>query len=128
MEKERERAAKMDYPSPIHVDKAAVDRDYDAAVDYCLDNVDHISFVAGTHNETSTELLARKLIDRGLPHDHPHVNFSQLMGMSDNLSYVLAKNGYNVSKYVPYGPIREAIPYLTRRAEENSCRNRTDEP
>jgi proline dehydrogenase len=121
MEKERERAAEMDYPSPIHNDKAAVDRDYDLAVDYCLDHLDDISFVAGTHNETSTELLAQKLIDRGLPHDHPHVNFSQLMGMSDNLSYVLAKNGYNVSKYVPYGPIKEAIPYLTRRAEENSA-------
>jgi len=121
MEKERERAAQIGYPSPIHADKAAVDRDYDAAVDYCLNHLDDISFVAGTHNETSTELLAQKLIDRGLPHDHPHVNFSQLMGMSDNLSYVLAKNGYNVSKYVPYGPIRESIPYLTRRAEENSA-------
>ncbi len=121
MEKERERAAEMGYPSPIHADKSATDHDYDAAVDYCLDHIDDISFVAGTHNENSTQLLAQKLHARGLPHDHPHVNFSQLLGMSDNLSYVLAKNDYNVSKYVPYGPVKEAIAYLVRRAEENSA-------
>lgn len=120
MEKERERAADQGYPSPIHPDKTSTDRDYNAAVDYCLDHLDDVSFVAGTHNEKSTQYLAKKMHDRGLPPDHKHIYFSQLYGMSDNLSYVLAKNGYNVSKYVPYGPIKDVIPYLTRRAEENS--------
>ena len=121
MEKERERAAEMDYPSPIHADKAATDRDFDAAIDYCLDNVEEIAFVAGTHNEKSVQLLAQKLEDKGIKHNHPHVFFSQLFGMSDNLSYILAKNDYNVSKYVPYGPVADAVPYLIRRAKENSA-------
>lgn len=120
MEKERERAKAEGYPSPIHPDKQSTDRDYNAAVDYCLDHIDDVAFVAGTHNEKSTQYLARKMHDRGLPADHKHINYSQLYGMSDNLSYVLAKNGYNVSKYVPYGPVADAIPYLIRRAEENS--------
>ncbi len=120
MEKERERAAEKDYPSPIHPDKESTDRDYNAAVDYCLDHIDEIAFVAGTHNEKSTQYLAKKMHDRELAADHKHINFSQLYGMSDNLSYVLAKKGYNVSKYVPYGPVKDAIPYLIRRAQENS--------
>lgn len=120
MEKERERAEENGYPSPIQPDKAATDRDYDAAVEYCLDNIDTIAFVAGTHNEKSVQLLAQKLEKKQIPHNHPHVFFSQLYGMSDNLSYVLAKNGYNVSKYVPYGPVKDAVPYLTRRARENT--------
>lgn len=120
MEKERERALEGDYPSPIHPDKESTDRDYNAAVDYCLDHIDDVAFVAGTHNEKSTQYLAQKMHDRGLPADHKHINYSQLYGMSDNLSYVLAKNGYNVSKYVPYGPVKDAVPYLIRRAEENS--------
>lgn len=120
MEKERERAEELGYPSPIHKDKQATDRDYDAAIDYCLDHLDDVAFVAGTHNEKSTQLLAGRMSERGIPHDHPHIFFSQLYGMSDNLSYVLAKNHYNVSKYVPYGPVKDAIPYLIRRAEENS--------
>jgi len=120
MEKERDAARDEGYPSPIHASKEATDRDFDAAVEYCLDHLDDISFVAGTHNERSTELLARKMHERGLPHDHGHIYFSQLYGMSDNLSYVLAKHGYNVSKYVPYGPVKDAVPYLVRRAEENS--------
>ncbi len=120
MEKEGERAAELEYPSPIQPDKDSTDRDYDAAVEYCLDNIETIAFVAGTHNEKSVQLLAQKLEARQIPHNHPHVFFSQLFGMSDNLSYVLAKNGYNVSKYVPYGPVREAVPYLSRRAKENT--------
>jgi len=120
MEKERARAEETGYPSPIQPDKAATDRDYDAAVEYCLDNLDTIAFVAGTHNEKSVQLLAQKMEKRNIPHNHPHVFFSQLFGMSDNLSYVLAKNGYNVSKYVPYGPVKDAVPYLTRRAQENT--------
>lgn len=120
MEKERERAQEKGYPSPIHDSKSATDRDYDAAVEYCLDHLDDVSFVAGTHNERSNQLLAQKMRLRELPNDHAHVHFSQLFGMSDNLSYVLAANDYNVSKYVPYGPVKDAIPYLIRRAEENS--------
>ncbi len=120
MEKEVERAAEMDYPSPIQPDKAATDRDFDAAVEYCLDNVEEIAFVAGTHNEKSVQMLVNKLEEKKIPHNHPHVFFSQLYGMSDNLSYVLAKNDYNVSKYVPYGPVEDTVPYLIRRAKENS--------
>lgn len=120
MEKERERAEAMGYPSPIQPDKQATDRDYNLAIDYCLDHLDDVAFVAGTHNEASTQLLARKMEERGIPHDHPNIFYSQLYGMGDNLSYVLAKNNYNVSKYVPYGPVKDAIPYLIRRAEENS--------
>lgn len=120
MEKERARAAELGYLSPIQPSKEATDRDFNLAVEYCLDNVDTIAFVAGTHNDASTGYMARKMEEKGVAHDHPHVYFSQLYGMSDNLSYVLAKNGYNVSKYVPYGPVKDAVPYLIRRAQENS--------
>ncbi len=120
MEKERERAEELGYPSPIQPTKEATDRDFNAAVEYCLDNLETISFVAGTHNDTSSEYMARKMEEKGIAHNHPHVYFSQLYGMSDNISYVLAKNNYNVSKYVPYGPVKDAVPYLIRRAQENS--------
>ena len=121
MEKERERAEEMDYPSPIQPDKAATDRDFDQAVKYCLDNVESIAFVAGTHNEESVRKLSAMLEEKGIEPNHPHVFFSQLYGMSDNLSYVLAKNKFNVSKYVPYGAVKDVIPYLTRRAQENTA-------
>ncbi len=121
MEKEQMRASEMNYPSPIQPDKAATDRDFDAAVDFCLENVEQIAFVAGTHNEESVCRLAETLHRKGISHNHPHVYFSQLYGMSDNLSYILANNDYNVSKYVPYGPVRDAIPYLIRRAKENTA-------
>ena len=120
MEKERERAAQMNYASPIQDTKADSDKAYDDAITYCLENVDEIAFVAGTHNERSVQLLVQKMEEKGIAHDHPHVFFSQLYGMSDNLSYVLAKNNYHVSKYVPYGPVKDAVPYLIRRAQENS--------
>ena len=121
MEKERERAEEMGYPSPIQPDKEATDHDFDAAIDYCLENVEEIAFVAGTHNEDSVCRLAEKLHANGVSHNHPHVYFSQLYGMSDNLSYILANHNYNVSKYVPYGPVRDAVPYLIRRAKENTA-------
>lgn len=121
MEKERERAADKGYPSPIHPTKADTDADYDAALEYCLKHVDTMAFVCATHNEESTRLLAERMHEMGIPHDHPNVFFSQLYGMGDNISYVLAKHGYHVSKYVPYGPVADAIPYLIRRAEENSA-------
>ncbi|MEP6848001.1 MAG: proline dehydrogenase family protein, partial [Acidobacteriota bacterium] len=120
MEKERERADEMGYPSPIHDDREGTDRDYDAAIEYCLRHVDDISFVAATHNEKSTQSLVQKMDEAGLKTDDPRIFFSQLYGMGDNLSYVLAKNNYRVSKYVPYGPVRDAVPYLIRRAQENS--------
>jgi len=121
MEKERERAAQKGYPSPIHATKAGTDADYDAAIEYCLKHVDTMAFVAATHNEESAHLLAEQMYQKDIPPDHPNVFFSQLYGMGDNLSYVLADNGYNVSKYVPYGPVADAIPYLIRRAQENSA-------
>ena len=121
MEKERDRAKEQRYESPIHETKKETDEAYDAAVDYCLKHIDRVSMVAGTHNEKSTQALVGKMYEKRIVPDHHHIYFSQLYGMSDNLSYVLAKNGYNVSKYVPYGPVEDAIPYLVRRAEENSA-------
>lgn len=121
MEKERERAFEMGYESPIQPDKATTDIDFNAAVEYCLENVENLAFVAGTHNEESVCRLAEMLHEKGIAHNHPHVFFSQLYGMSDNLSYVLAIHDYNVSKYVPYGPVNDAVPYLIRRADENTA-------
>ncbi|HEX6279234.1 MAG TPA: proline dehydrogenase family protein [Pyrinomonadaceae bacterium] len=121
MEKERDKAKVEGYESPIHDTKQETDDSFNDAVDYCLKHLDRVSMVAGTHNEKSTQLLVGKMFDQRIVPDHHHVHFSQLYGMSDNLSYVLAKNGYNVSKYVPYGPVEDTIPYLVRRAEENSA-------
>ena len=120
MEVERERAAENGYPSPIHPDKSATDEDYNAAIEYALKHLGEMAFVNATHNEESTMLLARRMHELGLPENHPRIFFSQLYGMGDNISYVLAKRGYNVSKYVPYGPVKDAVPYLIRRAEENT--------
>ena len=120
MEKERARAAEMGYPSPIQPDKESTDADYNAAIDYCMDHIDDVAFVAGTHNEQSSEYLAELMYKRRTDPNDKRVYFSQLYGMGDNISYALAKAGYNVSKYVPYGPVEDAIPYLIRRAEENS--------
>ncbi|HEX8249448.1 MAG TPA: proline dehydrogenase family protein [Pyrinomonadaceae bacterium] len=120
MEKERERAVEMNYPSPIQPDKEATDRDFNAALEYCIENVKEIAFVAGTHNEKSVQYLTQLMHRHNVEPADPHVNFSQLYGMSDNLSYILAKNGYCVSKYVPYGPVKDTIPYLIRRAQENT--------
>ncbi|HUH33231.1 MAG TPA: proline dehydrogenase family protein [Daejeonella sp.] len=120
MEKERERAQQLGYPSPINATKDATDSDYNAAVAYCAENTDHIGFVAGTHNEDSCRLLVELLDKKGIEQTNPNVYFSQLLGMSDNLSFNLADAGYNVAKYVPYGPVKAVLPYLFRRAEENT--------
>ncbi len=120
MEKECKRALKMAYSSPIHLDKKATDIDYDEAVHFCVDNIETVGFLAGTHNENSCRLLANLLDKKGLSHEHPNVYFSQLLGMSDNLSFNLANAGYNVAKYVPYGPVKAVLPYLFRRAQENT--------
>jgi proline dehydrogenase len=121
MEKERTAADEVGYESPIHDTKKETDDAYDTAVEYCVKHLDRVSMVAGTHNEASTQRLAKLMYEKRIIPDHHHIYFSQLYGMSDNLSYVLAKNGYNVSKYVPYGPLEDAIPYLIRRAQENSA-------
>lgn len=121
MEKERKRAAEMGYKCLIQPDKASTDRDYNAALYFCIDNLDRLAFVAGTHNENSCRLLADLLNEKQISHNHPHVYFSQLLGMSDNLSFNLADAGYNVAKYVPYGPVKAVLPYLFRRAQENTA-------
>jgi proline dehydrogenase len=121
MEKERRRAAEQGYPSPIQPDKEAADKDYNAALKFCVDHIDRIAFVAGTHNEQSCQLLAGLLSDKNIDPKNPHVYFSQLLGMSDNLSFNLANANYNVAKYVPYGPIKAVLPYLFRRAQENTA-------
>jgi proline dehydrogenase len=120
MEKERERAAEYGYPSPIQKDKDSSDKDYDLAVAYCIEHIDQIALCAGTHNEESCRKLAKLLTEKNISIDDSRVYFSQLLGMSDNLSYNLAHQGYRVSKYVPYGPVKEVLPYLIRRAEENT--------
>jgi proline dehydrogenase len=120
MEKERERAYDLSYESPIQLDKAATDKDYDDSVLYCIDHIDEISVIVASHNDESNLFTARLLEERAIPHNHPHVHFSQLYGMSDNITFNLAKEGFNVSKYLPFGPIRDVIPYLMRRAQENS--------
>ena len=120
MEKERARAAAEGYPSPIQKDKDSTDLDYNNAVRYCIDNIATISFVVATHNEASSLFTAELLEQKGISHHDGHVHFSQLYGMSDNITFNLAKEGYSVSKYVPFGPIRDVIPYLMRRAQENS--------
>lgn len=119
MEKERERAARKGYPSPIHKDKASVDADFDAALLFCLEHIDRIAFCAATHNEASCLLLVRAAAEAGTDLQHPHIHFAQLLGMSDHISFNLARAGFNASKYVPYGPVRDVVPYLIRRAEEN---------
>ena len=120
MDKERKRAADLGYPSPIQPDKEASDRDYDDAVAFCIDHIDKIATIVASHNEHSN-LQATVLLDKkGLPHNHPHVHFSQLYGMSDNITFNLARSGCSVSKYLPFGPIKDVIPYLMRRAQENS--------
>ncbi len=120
MEKERERAEKLGYHSPIQPDKASTDRDYDAAIEFCLDNLDVFEICAGTHNSDSTFMLCEQMQKRGITNDDHRISFSQLLGMSDQITFNLAAHGYNIAKYVPYGPIREAMPYLIRRAKENT--------
>jgi proline dehydrogenase len=121
MEKERERAAEMGYPSPIHVDKDAVDKDYNAGLDYCLDRFDNgMAFCAATHNEDSCRYLAEQIVARGLPKNHKYMFFAQLYGMGDHITFNLAKEGYTAAKLIPFGPVKEVIPYLVRRAQENS--------
>lgn len=120
MEKERERASKMGYPSPIQPDKEATDSDYNAALKYCVEHISRISVFNGTHNEYSSAWLADLMREAGIAKDDKRIWFSQLYGMSDHISFILANAGYNVAKYLPYGPVKHVVPYLVRRAEENT--------
>ena len=120
MEKERARAEEFGYPSPIQPNKESTDKDYDAAVKVCMRKIEMVSIIVASHNEKSNLLAANESGSKQLSPKHPHLHFSQLYGMSDNLTFNLAAAGYNVSKYLPFGPVHEVIPYLMRRAQENS--------
>ncbi|ANH81270.1 proline dehydrogenase [Niabella ginsenosidivorans] len=120
MEKERTRAAEQGYPSPIQPDKESTDRDYNAGLLFSLERLDRIALVVASHNEQSNLLAVDFLYKHHLPFNHPHVHFSQLYGMSDNITFNLAAAGCSVSKYLPFGPIDDVVPYLMRRAQENT--------
>ncbi|MFN5373534.1 MAG: proline dehydrogenase family protein [Flavobacteriia bacterium] len=120
MEKERARAQAMGYPSPIQPDKASTDKDYDAALDFLVANRAVFSVCAGTHNENSSMYLATLLHKEQVAPNDPKFYFAQLLGMSDHISYNLSDAGYQVAKYVPFGPVQEVLPYLLRRADENT--------
>lgn len=120
MEKERDRAQEKGYPNPVQPNKMATDRDYNLALDYSIANRDHIALCAGTHNEASSNHLASLMSQHDIDPKHPNIYFSQLYGMSDHISFNLSDKGFNVAKYVPYGPLEKVMPYLFRRAEENT--------
>jgi proline dehydrogenase len=120
MEKERKRAVEIGYPSPIQKDKDATDHDYNLALRLAFENIKNGSLIVASHNEKSSLLATELASAAGLTTKHPNLHFSQLYGMSDNLTFNLADAHFNVSKYLPFGPVDEVIPYLMRRAQENS--------
>jgi proline dehydrogenase len=120
MEKERARAIEKNYPSPIHDTKVNTDSDYNSAIEFCTENISRIAICAGTHNENSSMNLAAIMQKKNIPTDSKNIYFSQLLGMSDHISFNLANAKFNVAKYVPYGPVNEVLPYLIRRAQENT--------
>jgi len=120
MIKERARALDKSYPSPIHNTKQDSDDSYNAGLTYCIAQYETIACCNASHNEESNYLFANLISDNKIPKNHPHVNFCQLYGMSDNITFNLAAAGYNAAKYLPYGPVKEVIPYLIRRAQENA--------
>ena len=120
MEKENDRAAERGLKSPICVSKEATDINYDAAVLYMIENIDKMAVFAGTHNEESSYKLMQLMQEKGIAKNDKRIFFGQLLGMSDNISFNLAAEGYNVAKYLPFGPVRDVMPYLIRRAEENT--------
>ena len=120
MEKEAERAEKMNYPNPIHPNKEATDDSFNKGLGFCVDNKQRVSLMCGSHNEYSNQYLAVLMEKHSMKNNDPRIWFAQLMGMSDNISFNLVKAGYNVAKYVPYGPVELVMPYLIRRAEENT--------
>lgn len=120
MEKENARAEDKGYKSPICINKQATDENYDAAIVYMVENIDKMYIFAGTHNENSSYRLMQLCNEKGIDKNDDRIFFGQLYGMSDNISYNLAEQGYNVAKYLPFGPVRDVMPYLIRRAEENT--------
>lgn len=120
MNKEREYAKEHGLKDIIHKTKEETDQDFDAGIEFCVDNYKTMASVCASHNEASNLYQARLIDERRINKTHPHLNFSQLFGMSDNITFNLARAGYNVAKYVPYGPLKEVIPYLIRRANENT--------
>ncbi len=120
MEKERERAQEQGYKDPILPNKQATDAQYDEALRFCVENIDRMELCSGSHNENSNYLLMDLMDEKQLDNNDERIYFAQLFGMSDNISFNLAHAGYNVVKYVPYGPVEAVMPYLFRRAEENS--------
>ena len=120
METENDRATERGLKSPICVSKEATDINYDAAVLYMIENIDKMAIFAGTHNEESSYKLTQLMAEKGIAKNDKRIFFGQLLGMSDNISFNLAENGYNVAKYLPFGPVRDVMPYLIRRAEENT--------
>ncbi len=120
MEKERARAAEYNYPSPIQKDKVSSDEDYNNALKFCIENIGNMAICAGTHNEDSSLKLVEAMREKNITPSDKRIYFSQLLGMSDHISYNLSQAGYNVAKYVPYGPVKEVLPYLIRRAQENT--------
>ncbi|MBK9283427.1 MAG: proline dehydrogenase family protein [Sphingobacteriaceae bacterium] len=120
MEKERARAIEMNYPSPIQKSKENSDKDYDEALKVCVENINMMGLCAGTHNEKSSLYLVELMKQYKISPNNKRIYFSQLLGMSDHISFNLSLSGYNVSKYVPYGPVKEVLPYLIRRAQENT--------
>lgn len=120
MEKERLRAKEKGYESPIQPNKKACDKDYNAALEFIIDNIDQLALCAGTHNEESSNFLAELILKKQLEKADKRIYFAQLLGMSDHISYNLSNANYQVAKYVPYGPVKEVMPYLLRRADENT--------
>jgi len=120
MEKENERAEKEGHPSPVFTTKQATDDNYDAGVLYIVNNLDTISIFAGTHNQESVYNLMNLMEEKEIKSNDERIWFGQLYGMSDTISFNLAAKGYNVAKYLPFGPVRDVMPYLIRRAEENT--------
>lgn len=120
IEKERERAAKLGYKDPMQKDKESTDRDFNLALNYCIENINRIAFCCGSHNEYSSNYLAQLMKKHAIAVDDDRVYFAQLLGMSDHISMNLSNANYNVAKYVPYGPVKDVMPYLIRRAEENT--------
>ena len=120
MEKERARAEEMGYENPINPDKNATDDHYNTALRFCLDHIETLGLCNASHNAESAMLQVELMDKKGIPHDHPNCLFSQLFGMSDNLTFNLANAGFRVAKYVPYGQVADVIPYLIRRAQENT--------
>jgi len=121
LEKERNHAEQLNTPSPIHDTKKATDNDYNTALQFCVDNHTKMACVAATHNKESCLLLTQLMEQKNIDKNHPNLSFCQLYGMGDNISFNLAKAGYTVSKYMVYGPVKEVMPFLIRRAEENSA-------